>query len=330
MLRDYLAGFEPKQPQIVGNMAVIPLVNSEREFSGIAGAENVKLKSDPDYGLLELMPLEDELTIVPNGYTIITKEKAQDRTVPAVHVLQKNKTVQAFCVQSSQSGHMSPNNNEQQSIHLLPLAIRHHAHTVYKNKKDIGALWGKLGEMNRELGVGGDYLVSFFNRFEKDLDQFVAQFEPIPKQRGAIVLINNRVVGIDIMPSPQTFLKIWEMLIRDCYGAEAIRQQKDADVTPISKLSEVNSINQLLDAVNKMAEEEKKWAYGIVKAVLDQDEMLEKESSIKTKQFGTLSVKKMITDELEGQAILDKDGHAVYLSLFRYVVKRPPVKAFPI
>lgn len=330
MLRDYLAGFEPRQPQIVGNMAVIPLVNSKIEFSGIAGAENVRLKKDPQYDLLELAPFEDELTIVPNGYTIITKEKAQDRTVPAVHILEKNKTVQAYCVQSSQGGHMNPANVEQQTIRLLPLAIRHYAHSVYKNDRAIGALWGKLGEINRELGVGGDYLVRFFEMFQQDLEQFVAQFEPIPGQRGAIVLINGKVVGIDILPSTTAFLNIWEMLIRDCYGAEAIRQQNQALTTPISSLSEVDNIDGLLDAVLKMAEEEKNWAYGIVKAVLNQDEVLEEESVIKTKKFGSLSVKRMITDELEGQAIVNKDGIALYLSLFRYAVQKTTAKAFPI
>ncbi len=330
MLRDYLAGFEPKQPQIVGNMAVIPLVNSQIEFSGIAGAENVRLKKDPQYDRLELAPFEDELTIVPNGYTIITKEKAQDRTVPAVHILDKNKTVQAYCVQSTQGGHMNPANLEQQTIRLLPLAIRQYAHNVYKKDQAVGALWGKLGEINRELGVGGDYLIRFFERFQQDLEQFVAQFEPIPGQRGAIVLINGKVVGIDIMPSTTAFFNIWEMLIRDCYGAEAIRQQNEAVATPIATLSEVDNLDELLDAVLKMAEQEKNWAYDIVKAVLDQNEVLEQESVIKTKRFGKLSVKRMITDELEGQVILNPDGCAIYLSLFRYTVKKTKAKAFPI
>lgn len=330
MLRNYLAGFEPKQPQIVGNMAVIPLVNSKIEFSGIAGAENVKLKQDVNYDHLELIPLEDGLTIVPNGYTIITKEKAQDRTVPALHILDKNKTVQAYCVQSSQGGLINPNNTDKQTIRLLPLAVRHHANKIYKTDKELGALWGKLGEINQQLGISGDCLVTFFNRFKQDLDEFVAQFEPIPNQRGAIVLINGKVTGIDIMPSHTAFLNIWEMLIRDCYGSEAIRQQDEAEITPIATLSKVDSIDKLLDAVQTMAEAEKNWAYGIVKAVLEQNEVLEEESAIKTKQFGRLSIKNILSDELEGQGIFKKDNSALYLSLFRYAVKATPVKAFPI
>ncbi len=63
-------------------------------------------------GTFEYISWEDQLTIVPNGYTIITKLKAQDRTVPAVHILQKNKKVKAYCVQSSQSGLMDGNHTE--------------------------------------------------------------------------------------------------------------------------------------------------------------------------------------------------------------------------
>ena len=331
MLREYLAGFQPKQPQIVGNMTVIPLVSVEKEFTGIAGAENVGLKKDIDYGLLELKTLEDEITIVPNGYTIITKERAQDRTVPSVHILQKNKKVKSYCVQSQQGGLMSPEDEDSKTIRLLPLAVRHHAYTVDRqNNNQIGALWGKLGEINRQLGINGDYLVTFFNRFQKELEQFVAQFEPIPNQRGAIVLINGRVVGIDIMPSSRSFSHIWEMLIRDCYGAEAIRLQDQVDIAPIATLGSVNSIDRLLTAVQVMAENERKWAYGIVKAVLDQAVVVEKDSVIKTKNHGKLAIKRLLSDELEGQAILDKDNCAVYLSLFRYVVKKEVAKAFPI
>lgn len=330
MLRDYLAGFEPRQPQIVGNMAVIPLVNSEIEFTGIAGAENVQLKNDPEYGLLELAPGELGLTIVPNGYTIITKERAQDRTVPALHILDKNKTVKAYCVQSSQGGHMNPANSDQQSVRLLPWVIRHYAHTVYKKDQQIGALWGKLGEMNSKLGVSGDYLVRFFEQFKDELEQFVAQFEPIPGQRGAIVIINGRVVGIDIFPSAEAFLKIWEQLIRDCYGSEAIRQQGEATPAPPAILGDVEDIEQLLAAVQRMADAEKKWAYDLVKAVLDQEEVLENESTVNTEAFGKLAIKNILTDELEGQGIFSENGSAVYLSLFRHSVKKTKAQAFPI
>ena len=334
MLRKYLAGFQPKQPQIVGNMTVIPLVSTEKEFKGIAGAENVRLQKDIEYGSLELVPCEDEITIVPNGYTIITKERAQDRTVPAVHILQKSKRVNSYCVQSSQSGLMNPNKDgkdENKTIRLLPLAVRHCAYNAdRKNDRNIGALWGKLGEINRQLGVNGDYLVNFFNRFQKDLEQFVAQFEPIPNQRGAIVLINGRVVGIDIMPSSKSFFNIWEMLIRDCYGGEAIRLQNQGEIAPIATLDNVNSIDRLLTAVQVMAENERKWAYDIVKAVLDQEAVVENDSVIKTKKLGKLAIKRLLSDELEGQVILDKNDCAVYLSLFRYVVKKEVAKAFPI
>ena len=330
MLRNYLAGFEPKQPQIVGNMAVIPLVNSEIEFTGIAGAENVQFKQDRNYSVLEFAPAEDGLTIIPNGYTIITKEAAQDRTVPAVNLISKKKKVQAYCVQSSQSGHINPNNKDKQTIRLLPLSIRHHAHTIYKNNPDLGALWIKLREMNRKLGVHGDYLVTFFQRFKDELDQFVAQFEPVPGQRGAIVLINGRVVGMDIMPSAGGFLNIWEQLIRDCYGSEAIRQQGEATPEPPAILKNVDSLDKLLDAVKEMAKAEQDWAYGIVKAVLDREEELQQESIVKTETFGDLAIKTILTEELEGQGIINRDGMAVYLSLFRYAVPKTKVKAFSI
>ncbi len=329
-LREYLAGFEPKQPQIVGNMAVIPLINSQVQFEGIAGVENVKLKQDCNYDCLEFITLEDKLTVVPNGFTLITKEPAQDRTVPITHVLNKFKKVSAYCVQSSQGGLMNPKNNHLQTRRLLPLRIRQYAYQIHQKNSDIGALWGQLGKMNKQTGVKGDYLVRFFDNFKQQLEEFIAQFEPVYKQRGAITIINGRVVGIDIMPSYQSFLKIWELLIRDCYGAEAIIQQGDFNPISITSLQDVKDINHLLEAVKQMAGAEKNWAYRIVKAVLDQEVFLETSENLRTKTVGKLRLKNILTDELEGQGIINQNDEMIYLSLFRHTVKQKKIKAFPI
>ena len=79
-----------------------------------------------------------------------------------------------------------------------------------------------------------------------------------------------------------------------------------------------------------MAETEKNWAYRIVKAVLDQEVVLETRENLQTQTVGKLSLKNILTDELEGQGIINQNDEMIYLSLFRHTVKQKKIKAFPI
>lgn len=327
-LKNYLQGFEPKQPQIALNMAVIPLVNSQIVYEGIAGAENIRLAHDTTYDSLHLEPIEDKPTIVPNGFTYITQEKAQDRAVAAASVFNKTHKVRAYCVQSSQGGHMRSSGATKRTVRLLPLAIRQYAHQIKPQQGGYSSLWGKLREMNRQAGVDGDYLVSFFDKFAQELNEFTAQFEPIPNQRGAITIINNRVVGVDILPSPRSYLAIWENLIRDCYGSGALMVQNQYQPS-VAQIDNVSHINLLLQAVNKMIAAEKDWAYGIARSVMNQEVVEGNRQKYQT-TVDTVTTFDFVSEELEGEVVLDSSDCAIYLSAFRSVVAPKKVKSFSI
>ncbi|MCU0355810.1 MAG: hypothetical protein MUD08_19075, partial [Cytophagales bacterium] len=59
----------------------------------------------------------------------------------------------------------------------------------------------------------------FLNHFKPQLDQFVAEFEYVKDQVGAIVMLEGRIVGIEIAPSHQYWQEIWMPLLRECYGS---------------------------------------------------------------------------------------------------------------
>lgn len=331
-LREFLSGFEPGFPQSVGNMTVIPLLSTANQFEGIAGAENVALAKDNNYSSLHLKPVEDLLTIVPAGFTFITKEAAQDRTVPRTQVLTGQKEVQAYCVQSSQGGHMQGRNTEEREVRLLPLAIRQLAFDAAPKDRSCSALWDKLAAYNRSLGVQGNFLVTLFNQYTEQLDAFVAQFEPISNQRGAIVLINGRVAGIDVFPSFHSYLQIWERLIRDAYGMEAIANRSDWSLTKAFPMQEPRSVNEVLEVVNQLKQAERNWAYNIVTQCLDQDVTTSGAIPHYGKSGEMFTISELSSPELKGEVVysVNQGQKAVYLSLFRHAIAAKKVQAFAL
>ena len=55
------------------------------------------------------------------------------------------------------------------------------------------------------------------------LIRFNAEFEVVDGQRGAIIMINDKIVGIEIAPTHDYWKTVWNSLVRDCYGSEVIR-----------------------------------------------------------------------------------------------------------
>src|SRR5919206_3671670 len=161
MLGDLLAGLEARQPQAVANMTVIPLVSQAEEVA-VGTLRDIYLEQDPAYNRLVLGTESAHPTILPLGYTFITKERAQDRAVATKAVIpgRGSREVPAYCVQSSQGGHMARANRERQEARMLPLGVRRLAFR-HRESQDFRALWDGLAEHHRRHGVAGNSLSSF-------------------------------------------------------------------------------------------------------------------------------------------------------------------------
>ncbi len=313
MLRDFLKGFEAKEPQVVANMTLIPLVGQESEYGAVGTMTDIYLERDLAYDKLSMGTESDLITIMPSGYTLITEEKAQDRTVANKTLIpaKKAKQVNAFCVQSSQSGHMTKSNRDKQSVRMLPVTVRKAAY-LHRNEQTCSALWPTLAKYNEALGVRGNFLTSFFENFKAQLDQFIAEFELVPYQRGAIILINDEVMGVEISPNPLAWSAQWESLVRDCYGSEAITRQKDFKAIDESAIfGDVASFEELSSRLDAFEEKEFEFAQNIVNDVLSQQEKCS-ERQVES----NLRVEDVETEEFVGQAIRN-DRAIIDLTLLR-------------
>ena len=305
------------QPQTVGNMTVIPLSNRSnaepQSRANVGSSRDLFLERDESYNSLVLGTHADYVTIVPQGMALITRQRAQDRAIPSTHLVHTTpKKVGAFCIQSSQCGLMSKDRSSEHKLRMLPLAVRYEAY-LRRNEsaESFSSLWQKLGQWNHRSGVNGDFLVSFFQQYARNLSQFVAQFELTPQQRGAIVLINGRLAGVEVAPNSDYFAGLFQPLIRDCYGAEAMLARGEATPKASELLSDVNSLDDLVAAVDELAETENRFAADVAQEV----QTLAMQSSDDHALAG-LKVVNMDGASLAGQGVYsDQARGLVYASL---------------
>ena len=218
----------------------------------------------------------------------------------------------AMCIQATQGGFIQKGSYR---MLILPHALRERALELRK-KKDYRKLWDDISLFNRNLGIIGEgHLEYFLKSFKKELDEFVAEFECVPNQIGAIVLIDDHVVGIERAPSHEYWLSIWPCLIRECYGSLAIEAAKSKGPhgpkrSPrVSLPLQIESLDELELLIADIARHEDEQTRSIVRELLDEPLTLDHEESIVD-----LMIETATSNHLAGQVIREGET-VVYASL---------------
>lgn len=209
--------------QSAGHMSVIPLIDEGDAQDDIFAPPDFNA-STSDYGVVNVENRNTEQpTIVPTGAGWVTSQHAQDHATPGAKLMAPKEHArinQACCIQETQGGLIR---SEQVDFVVLPAPVRAQA-VASRNKNEFSRLWPHLRSMRQSMGyTGAGNLADILRKFEKELDEFVAEFELVPKQVGAVVVIADRVVGVERAPTEQFWQKLWSPLIRVCYGSLAIQ-----------------------------------------------------------------------------------------------------------
>lgn len=313
-ISELLRGCTPGHIQSVGYMQVIPLI-SDMTDDRLVSPQGAKVKTT-NYGTLVFENKnKTKVMVVPAQTAYIVAKAAQDHALPHVGLVKGQKTFgTARCVQQSQPGLIGSNDEHRMAV--LPFSIREAAHNTRKSTS-YGELWPAIQKLNQEAGVGySGNLVEFFNKFKQELEQFVAEFEPVPDQIGAIILIGGKVVGIERSPNYEYWTSIWPSLIRDCYGSLAVMEAKahpGKNPPPPRTRVELKDVSALTDLV-KAAEEAEQAEYDKVKAVFNNvsDTKLDRESVDGSE--GDFSVESLKSKRFVGQIVSD-DEKILYGSL---------------
>jgi len=241
-----LAGTTHGRMQSVGQMQVIPLLGEDDDTFDPPEFEI----GTQDYGSVRVENRGDRPTIVPTGAGWVVKQQAQDHAVgSAALVPAKNgRSIDtAMCIQQSQGGYIT---KQKHKMLVLPAALRSKALSMRK-QRGYDKLWDSIGKFNESVGAssgyGGGHLEYFLNKYQRELDEFVAEFELVPNQLGAIVLISGKIVGIEVAPSSEFWNALWEPLIRVCYGSLAIKASQGTTKPPKTRVALKGDVGSLAE-----------------------------------------------------------------------------------
>ncbi len=318
-IAEVLRGCTPGRIQTVGFMQVIPLT-SDLHFDNFA-SPNQAYVSTTHYGTLEFDNQEDEDIIIPSHAAYLVKQAAQNHAMMHAGIAKsktKTKFDTAACIQDSQSNLISKG---QHNLIVLPFTLRETAH---KQRATLGyeKLWPAIKKLNKLAGAGntGGHLEYFLNHYTEELDQFVAEFEPIENQIGAIILVSGKVVGIERTPNPNFWLSMWKPLIRECYGSLAILESKTFDGSPpvpptrVTLPNRIDTLDALEEALNKVDEEEYSRVKDVVNLICENVLALTETKISGNKRVETLGDENDPICQFLGQ-VIRQDESIVYGSL---------------
>lgn len=325
--------------QQAGVMSVYPLL-AEDVNTSLANFEDIKFKGTSEYGTMVFENKSELPFIIPTGYSVITKQLAQDHALPFASLLAPN-TIrnidEACCIQQTQGGYIDGSKVTEFSI--LPLYIRkkhfeeyvvgrgnHGNINVNVSSLSFSRLWDCISSFQKDLVKKSEgNLVYFFNKFMDKLTQFNAEFEVVDGQRGAIIMLNDRIVGIEVAPTHKYWKTIWNSLIRDCYGSEVIRltmlnlieefktsQELDMDINGCKSVEEIQK------AIDAFYTEDSKKVADKIKDLesMEAVEVPASNSLIKENSYGdvTYHIFKVKDKSIYGEAYCDKD-QMIYCSV---------------
>lgn len=296
--------------QTVGNMQVIPIVGRP---DGSVAAPRVRAGTR-NYGSVDFYNDEPQPTIVPPGSAFITKQYAQDHGISKGRIVPANghlRDDEAMCIQDTQGGLISA---EDGILTILPARVRSRAMTI--RGKEYNRLWPSLRQFSKTISsVTGKnvsnpgWAASFLDTFKSQLDVFMAQFECVPDQCGAIVLVNGKIAGVEVAPNPEYWAVTWEPLIRVTYGSLAM--EKDGDpLLPELRIPQDGTPEQIAQAMEEYRAAERKIVIDIVEKV----ETVE----IKSTPYQTLDSMRLndvASDQMVGTVGFN-DGDVNFVSMF--------------
>ena len=217
-----VTGLSRAEPQRSGAMTVIPLCGPDRRADIAPPLTGLKITRVQGYGNLELRnPGGQGPAIVPLHIGYI-QDGAQNHAMCRAAFIGPGQTVMfedACCVQETQGGYLK---GAEQWFFVLPLRLREHALKL-RGQDSYSKLWPAIAVENERHGLPKrGHLEQILVGRRAYLGQFPNRFELVENQRGALVVIGDRLAGIELAPSAAYFAELWMGLLCFCYGTEAM------------------------------------------------------------------------------------------------------------
>jgi hypothetical protein len=279
--------------QSILNMQVVCLT-TDAEFSldsRFANPLTSLSAGNQSYGQISFTNKENKEVILPAQVAVMTKQSAQNHgMVKAGYVEPKAQTTyhDAGCVQGGQTGHFRGT----QEFRMIPVTMREMLFDAIGQTSGYGNIYPAIQKLGQDTQCNsGNYLDVYFKKYDKKLEQFIAHFERPHNLIGIIVLIDGEIVAIDKFPSFTYAEQVWDLMIRDCYGALAI----------ISELKNKTSTQKFTETYNDLKRSHQANVIDLLEKALKH-----------TKEKMTADVQEKIQEllDLTFDATLDTEGQA--------------------
>ena len=213
--------------QSIMNMQIVCLT-TDAEFSldsRFANPLTSLTAGNSSYGQMSFTNKENKEVILPAQMAVMTKQSAQNHgMVKAGYIEPKAQTTyhDAGCVQGGQTGYFRGT----QEFRMIPVTMREMLWDAVGQTSGHGNIYPAIQKLGVDTQSGaGNYLNVYFDKYDKKLEQFIAHFERPRDLIGIIVLIDGEIVAVDKFPSFTYAEQVWDLMIRDCYGALAIMSE---------------------------------------------------------------------------------------------------------
>lgn len=252
-IAEILRGCEPVRDgngqvivQSIANMQLVCLTAPE-EFSINRFANPMSIMaSNRQYGHLNIRNPQNDPIIVPAQIAVLNDASAQNHGMVKAAYISANSARDfndAGCVQGTQTGHIQESHNNQ--IRFLPFGAKEYVFKKINNDGHLDNIYAAIERVGQETGANsGKYLDRYFNKFGAKIQEFIAHFERPSKCIGTIVFVDGEIVAIDKFPSYEYCAQVWDMLIRDCYGAIAITEEQKNATSSKTFTQELESITE--------------------------------------------------------------------------------------
>jgi len=306
-----LKGTRTGARQSVGQMEVIPLLSDEDDDRFAPPDFHA---STHEYGSVHLRNTADRPSIVSPGAGWCVKDAAQDHAVCGGALMapkSERDMDRACCIQETQSGLIR---DQQGSMIILPAALRAQAlATRLEDKYD--RLWTFIRAFKRSVGLSGSgNIADFLRHFKKQLDEFVAEFELVPRQVGSIILVGGKVVGVERAPSVAFWERLWVPLIRVCYGSLSLQVAKGNPLPPATR-SALTVGERSLEGLQAALKEATEKDQETTSTVVGETQALQLEAAARPdEKMGGFSLRTVASRLLSGQFVGEGD-EVLYASL---------------
>lgn len=234
----YLRGMEIENPQVHEDMGLFPIKSKLPP-----GPDYLTLSEALESGCFEVTEVDpggsvSELKAANNGEKPVLlldgeelKGAKQNRVLNTTILIGPKTTVviPVSCVEAhrwhGESLHMSRSDN------VMASNIRRHkmehVHNNLEREKTFRAgqqeIWEDINFIARELKVDSatGAMSDIFSKKEKDLEEYLKAFPLIPEQKGLLVFLNGKPVGLDFVSRDSAFSRLYSKLLKS-YILEAL------------------------------------------------------------------------------------------------------------